>query len=79
MPGEIYGVRVSREWISFLEVIACPPDQGGISDLLMLQSLSLCNVPKRSWSYRGVGQIDGQTSALLAEGCTDCLATPSGV
>lgn len=42
----------------------------------MLQSLSLCNVPKRSWSYRGEGQIDGQTSALLAGGCTDCLATP---
>lgn len=76
MQGEIYGVRVSREWKSFLGVIACPWDQGGISDLLMLQSLSLCNVPKRFWSCRAERQINGQTPALLAGDCTDCLASP---
>lgn len=76
MPGEIYGVRVSREWKSFLEVIACPWDQGGISDLLTLQSLSLCNVPKRSRSHRGRNRLKDRLLPCLQETAQIALLLP---
>lgn len=76
MHGEIYRVRVSREWKSFLQVIPCPWDQGGISDLLMLWFLSPCNVPKWSWSLRWEGAWTD--SCLPCRRLCSCLASSRG-